>query len=99
MSRNSSQPTLNGIEAKTDIESSAGAATPVGGVKEKAPRGEVDVRPAHHSMKHMTEAERQEYLSETIIAGEEKYHKLGWIQLVVVLIVEAIALGALSLPA
>lgn len=49
--------------------------------------------------KDMSEAERQEYYSELVIDGEKKYHKLGWVQLVVVLIVEAIALGSLSLPA
>ncbi|KAM0255292.1 hypothetical protein ACHAQJ_005947 [Trichoderma viride] len=31
-------------------------------------------------------------------AGEEKFHRLGWKRLTVVLIVEAIALGSLSLP-
>lgn len=59
---------------------------------------DVSVHPIGHSYNQMTEAERQEYLSATVEAGEKKYHKLGWIQLVVVLIVEAIALGALSLP-
>ncbi|OGM47950.1 N amino acid transport system protein [Aspergillus bombycis] len=34
-----------------------------------------------------------------IEAGEIKYHRVGWVQLTVLLIVEAIALGALSLPA
>jgi len=97
MSRNSSNPTLADVEAKPDIESSAGTDTPT---KQEKNRADVDVRPAHgHSLKHMTEAERTEYLSETVVAGEKKYHQLGWIQLVVVLIVEAIALGALSLPA
>lgn len=60
----------------------------------------VSVQPAgpHKSFKHMNEIERSEYLSEKVETGEKKYHKLGWIQLVVVLIVEAIALGSLSLP-
>ncbi|KAH6611633.1 amino acid transporter [Trichoderma cornu-damae] len=31
-------------------------------------------------------------------AGEEKFHRLGWKRLTIVLIVEAIALGSLSLP-
>jgi hypothetical protein len=51
------------------------------------------------SYSHMNEAERVEYLSDRTEAGEVKFHKLGWLQLVVVLIVEAIALGSLSLPA
>ncbi|KAJ4256850.1 hypothetical protein NW762_008946 [Fusarium torreyae] len=42
----------------------------------------------------MTDAERQ--ITE---AGEAKFHRLGWKRLTIVLIVEAIALGALSLPA
>ncbi|KAB8259216.1 transmembrane amino acid transporter protein-domain-containing protein [Aspergillus pseudonomiae] len=33
-----------------------------------------------------------------IEAGEIKYHRVGWVQLTVLLVVEAIALGALSLP-
>ncbi|BAE66367.1 transmembrane amino acid transporter protein-domain-containing protein [Aspergillus flavus] len=33
-----------------------------------------------------------------IEAGEIKYHRVGWVQLTVLLIVEAIALGALSIP-
>lgn len=60
--------------------------------------GAVSVRPAK-SMKHMSEAEKLEYLSSQVEHGEQKYNKLGWVQLVVVLIVEAIALGSLSLPA
>lgn len=31
--------------------------------------------------------------------GEERYHRLGWKKLTVCLIVEAIALGSLSIPA
>jgi hypothetical protein len=34
----------------------------------------------------------------TIHEGEEKFHKLGWKKLTICLIVEAIALGSLSLP-
>lgn len=52
----------------------------------------------HKAFKEMNEIERSEYLSEVVEDGEHKYHKLGWVQLVVVLIVEAIALGSLSLP-
>ena len=33
-----------------------------------------------------------------VAAGEEKYHRLGWKQLTLMLIVEAIALGSLSIP-
>ena len=33
------------------------------------------------------------------IEGEDKFHKLGWMKLTVCLIVEAIALGSLSIPA
>lgn len=39
-----------------------------------------------------------DYMVEKQTQGAEKYHKLGWLQLVVVLIVEAIALGSLSIP-
>lgn len=39
-----------------------------------------------------------DYMVEKQTHGTEKYHKLGWIQLVIVLIVEAIALGSLSMP-
>lgn len=59
---------------------------------------QVSVRPAK-SLKDMTEAEKVEYLSHQVEHGEKKYKQLGWLQLVVVLIVEAIALGSLSLPA
>lgn len=80
-----------------DVESAPDV--PVAPTKNEKNRADVAVRPAFgHNLKNMTEAERQEYLSDTVIAGEQKYHQLGWIQLVVVLIVEAIALGALSLP-
>lgn len=40
-----------------------------------------------------------DYMVERQTKGAEKFHKLGWIKLVVVLIVEAIALGSLSIPA
>lgn len=33
-----------------------------------------------------------------VYEGEQKYHRLGWKKLTVCLIVEAIALGALSIP-
>ena len=33
-----------------------------------------------------------------MIEGEEKYHRLGWKKLTICLIVEAIALGSLSIP-
>lgn len=39
-----------------------------------------------------------DYMLEKQTKGVEKYSKLGWFQLVVVLIVEAIALGSLSIP-
>jgi hypothetical protein len=68
-----------------------------GGEKSGKVDGAVSVRPAKH--KHMTEADKIEYLNHQVEHGEQKYHKLGWIQLVVILIVEAIALGSLSLPA
>lgn len=68
--------------------------------KQAKDNADVSVHAIGHgkSYKDMSEAERQDYLSDTVAAGEKKFHKLGWIQLVVVLIVEAIALGALSLP-
>lgn len=43
-------------------------------------------------------AEKVEYISDLTAAGEAKFHKLGWQQLVVVLIVTAVALGTLSMP-
>lgn len=66
--------------------------------KRRKDGADVQVQPAGKAYKHMSEAERQEYLSDAIVGGEAKYHQLGWLQLVVILIVEAIALGALSLP-
>lgn len=36
--------------------------------------------------------------SDIVAAGEAKYHRLGWKQLTLMLIVEAIALGSLSIP-
>lgn len=39
-----------------------------------------------------------DYYNEKEAQGAQKFHKLGWIKLVVVLIVEAIALGSLSMP-
>lgn len=39
-----------------------------------------------------------DYMLEKQTKGVEKYSKLGWFQLVVILIVEAIALGSLSIP-
>ncbi|TKA48295.1 N amino acid transport system protein, partial [Friedmanniomyces simplex] len=40
----------------------------------------------------------EEYAGGDIREGEEKYHRLGWKKLTVCLIVEAIALGSLSIP-
>lgn len=53
-----------------------------------------------HVTTHKGVAERMEYdyMLEKQTHGVEKYSKLGWVQLVVVLIVEAIALGSLSIP-
>ncbi|KAE8371828.1 transmembrane amino acid transporter protein-domain-containing protein [Aspergillus bertholletiae] len=45
------------------------------------------------NIKGVNDAEQQ-----IIEAGEIKYHRVGWVQLTVLLVVEAIALGALSLP-
>lgn len=45
-----------------------------------------------------TDAERVEYISEITAAGEKKFHKLTWFQLVIVLVVTAVALGTLSMP-
>ncbi|CAG8939357.1 unnamed protein product [Penicillium salamii] len=36
--------------------------------------------------------------TEIVVAGEAKYHRLGWKRLTLMLIVEAIALGSLSIP-
>lgn len=69
-------------------------------IKEKKNDANVTVEAAgtHKSWRQMNEIERTGYLSDVVETGEKKYHKLGWVQLVVVLIVEAIALGSLSLP-
>ncbi|KAI5463728.1 amino-acid permease [Mariannaea sp. PMI_226] len=40
-----------------------------------------------------------EWEKKKTLAGNAKFHRLGWKRLVVILIVEAVALGALSLPA
>lgn len=45
-----------------------------------------------------TDADRVEYISEVTAAGEQKFHKLTWFQLVIVLVVTAVALGTLSMP-
>jgi len=44
-----------------------------------------------------TELEKQ--VSESVVEGEQRFHKLSWQKLTVCLIVEAIALGSLSVPA
>jgi hypothetical protein len=46
----------------------------------------------------MTEMEKEEYYSDVKEDGEVKFHKLSWIQLTVVLVVTAVALGTLSMP-
>jgi len=43
--------------------------------------------------------EISEWEKKKTLAGNAKFHRLGWKRLVVILIVEAVALGALSLPA
>lgn len=45
-----------------------------------------------------TGADRVEYISEVTAHGEKKFHKLTWFQLVIVLVVTAVALGTLSMP-
>lgn len=42
--------------------------------------------------------EKVGYISEITEAGEHKFHKLSWFQLVIVLVVAAVALGTLSMP-
>lgn len=48
--------------------------------------------------KNSQEQVEYDYMLEKQTKGVEKYSKLGWFQLVIVLIVEAIALGSLSIP-
>ncbi|GMK56006.1 hypothetical protein CspeluHIS016_0210620 [Cutaneotrichosporon spelunceum] len=80
-----------------DIE--LGAVKPAPTPSEKAAKAdsEVHVRPAKR--KNMSEVDKVELLNHQVEHGEHKFHQLGWVQLVVILIVEAIALGSLSLPA
>lgn len=42
--------------------------------------------------------EKVGYISEVTEAGEQKFHKLSWFQLTIVLLVTAVALGTLSMP-
>lgn len=56
------------------------------------------LRPKHKEKAKATDADRVEYISEITAAGERKFHKLTWFQLVVVLVVTAVALGTLSMP-
>ncbi|TXT12652.1 uncharacterized protein COLE_03062 [Cutaneotrichosporon oleaginosum] len=42
--------------------------------------------------------EKVEYLADVAEDGEVKFHKLSWLQLTIVLIVTAVALGTLSMP-
>ena len=51
-------------------------------------------------MKDAEEKDRsdEEYGIGDVQEGEEKYHQLGWKKLTICLIVEAIALGSLSIP-
>ncbi|BEI85855.1 hypothetical protein CcaverHIS002_0601420 [Cutaneotrichosporon cavernicola] len=88
-------PSRAGSLSVKDIEK--GDTSPAPTAKADKVDGEVHVRPA--KTKHMTEADKVEYLNHQVEHGEQKFHKLGWVQLVVILIVEAIALGSLSLPA
>lgn len=46
----------------------------------------------------MSELEKVEYFADVTEDGEVKFHKLNWVQLTVVLIVTAVALGTLSMP-
>ena len=64
--------------------------------KEKATTDVEEGVTTHH--KGPQERRDYDYMVEKQTHGAEKYHKLGWVQLVVVLIVEAIALGSLSMP-
>jgi hypothetical protein len=45
-----------------------------------------------------TDVERVDYISRVTEDGEHKFHKLTWQQLVIVLVVAAVALGTLSMP-
>lgn len=60
-----------------------------------APEGR---RMSLHPTAGMTDIEKVEFIAEVTEDGEEKFHKMSWIQLVVVLIVTAVALGTLSMP-
>ncbi|UZJ56235.1 hypothetical protein CBS101457_005555 [Exobasidium rhododendri] len=53
---------------------------------------------ANNDAKGPQERKEYDYQVEKQTEGAEKFHRLGWLQLVVVLIVEAIALGSLSIP-
>lgn len=53
---------------------------------------------AQQETKNPQQQMEYDYMLEKQTHGVEKYSKLGWFQLVVVLIVEAIALGSLSIP-
>lgn len=61
-----------------------------------APEGR---RMSLHPTAGMTDIEKVEFITEVTEDGEKKFHKMSWIQLVVVLIVTAVALGTLSMPA
>lgn len=56
------------------------------------------MRRASATGEKITEEELAGYDEEDIHEGEAKYHQLGWIRLTICLIVEAIALGSLTMP-
>lgn len=52
----------------------------------------------YHRHDQVGDIEKVGYISEVTEAGEHKFHKLSWFQLVIVLVVAAVALGTLSMP-
>ncbi|GMK58828.1 hypothetical protein CspeluHIS016_0602700 [Cutaneotrichosporon spelunceum] len=52
-----------------------------------------------HPTAGMTQEQKEEYISDVTQDGKVKFNKLSWLQLTIVLVVTAVALGTLSMPA
>lgn len=68
-------------------------------IARKTPEGTNNHGVLHDDEEEKIAGETSEWEKNRILAGETKFNRLGWKRLTIILIVEAVALGALSIPA
>ncbi|BEI83569.1 hypothetical protein CcaverHIS002_0401730 [Cutaneotrichosporon cavernicola] len=85
---------VNGYNRQRRMSSYGGGRRTSLGVIEGPPGRRMSLHPTAG----MTEAEKAEYVADVTEDGKVKFNKLSWLQLTIVLVVTAVALGTLSMP-